>query len=70
MLTSSHFQEKPAEPAWDRFQDLLGAPARLQSGDYCATLRYLPMHRIGGWDLRYEQGLEQLLYIQNLIEED
>ena len=34
------------------------------------TMRYLPLHRLASWDLRYEQGLEILLYVQNLIDED
>jgi hypothetical protein len=33
-------------------------------------LRYLPPKRLADWDLRYEHGLDQLIYLQNLIEED
>lgn len=33
-------------------------------------LRYLPPHRLAEWDLRYETSLEQLLYIEHLIDED
>ena len=35
-----------------------------------ARLPYLPLNRINEWDLRYENVLEQLLYMQNLIVED
>jgi len=33
-------------------------------------LRYLPLHRLSGSDLGREPGLEQLIYLQNMIDED
>jgi hypothetical protein len=35
-----------------------------------ARFPYLPLNRIEDWDLRYENVLEELLYMQNLIAED
>lgn len=41
------------------------------NGDFAvARFPYLPLHRIDEWDLRYENVLEQLLYMQNLIVEE
>jgi hypothetical protein len=34
------------------------------------TFRYLPPSRLAGFDTRSEQGLDQIIYIQTLIEED
>ncbi len=33
-------------------------------------LRYLPLHRLAGWDLRYENGLDTIIYVQNFLEEE
>lgn len=42
-----------------------------QEGEFApARFPYLPLNRINEWDLRYENVLEQLLYMQNLIVED
>ncbi len=34
------------------------------------SFRYLPPSRLAGFDTRSEQGLDQIIYIQTLIEED
>lgn len=42
-----------------------------QDGELPVTrFPYLPLNRIKDWDLRYENVLEELLYMQNLIVED
>jgi hypothetical protein len=48
-------------------------PGRLTARDNwftVATLPYIPPSRLSEYDTRYDQGLDQLLYLQTLIDEE
>ncbi len=50
-----------AYPDTERWRDSMAA---------VATYRYIPPSRLGEYDTRYDQGLENLLLIETLIDED
>jgi hypothetical protein len=50
-----------------------GVRARYQSADHwftIASLPYIPPARLAGYDMHYDQGLDHLLYLQALIDEE